>query len=223
MTLVTLRVLDGADRGRAFDDIPTPFTVGREEGNSVQLNDERVSRFHVKIQEDDGKLVLADLESTNGTKINGETVQLCLIRPGDLIALGRSILVVGSRHEIADRVRKLRGEDLSEGVLVDDEDLCAPEHPAAVEFAQMFEDSVNAVAMLHTILPPELPKSLDPGQAAQLVELLRYFHFRLRGLVESVKPEKVDRLTIDHLQWQNLIDLHSRTAEYLREIGEPQE
>ncbi|MGA2257830.1 MAG: FHA domain-containing protein, partial [Thermoguttaceae bacterium] len=72
MALVTLRVLDGADRGRTFDDIPTPLTVGREEGNPIQLNDERISRFHLKIQEDDGKLVLADLESTNGTKVNGE-------------------------------------------------------------------------------------------------------------------------------------------------------
>ena len=101
MALVTLRVLDGADRGRDFDEVPTPLTVGREEGNPVQLNDERISRFHLKIQEDEGKLVLADLESTNGTKVNGESVHLCLIRPGDVIAVGRTVLVVGSREEIA--------------------------------------------------------------------------------------------------------------------------
>src|ERR1039458_43266 len=107
MALVTLRVLDGADRGRTFEEIPTPLTVGREEGNPVQLNDERVSRlhlkmqtgqgilvvsrFHLKIQEDDGKVVLTDLESTNGTKVNGENVHLCLIRPGDVIAMGRTV------------------------------------------------------------------------------------------------------------------------------------
>ena len=73
MALVTLRVLDGADRGRTFEDVPTPFTVGREEGNSVQLNDERISRFHLKIQEDHEKLVLTDLESTNGTKVTART------------------------------------------------------------------------------------------------------------------------------------------------------
>ena len=56
-----------------FDDVPTPLTIGREEGNPIQLNDERISRFHLKIQEDEGKLVLTDLESTNGTKVNGET------------------------------------------------------------------------------------------------------------------------------------------------------
>ena len=58
MAGVTLRVLDGADRGRVFESLSTPVTIGREEGNSVQLNDERISRFHIKIQEDQGKLVL---------------------------------------------------------------------------------------------------------------------------------------------------------------------
>ena len=81
MARITLRVLDGADRGRIFEDIPTPLTIGREEGNPIQLNDERISRFHLKIQEDEGKLVLTDLESTNGTKVNGEPVQLWVLRP----------------------------------------------------------------------------------------------------------------------------------------------
>jgi len=43
--LITLRVLDGADRGRTFAEVPTPLTIGREEGNPIQLNDERISRF----------------------------------------------------------------------------------------------------------------------------------------------------------------------------------
>ena len=43
MTLITLRVLDGADRGRIFADLPTPVSIGREEGNTIQLNDERAS------------------------------------------------------------------------------------------------------------------------------------------------------------------------------------
>lgn len=115
MTLITLRVLDGADRGRVYDNLPTPVTVGREEGNSVQLNDERISRFHLKIQEDQGKLVLTDLGSTNGTKVNGETVQLWLLRHGDIVALGRTVLLVGSEEEIAQRLAALREAKRSPG------------------------------------------------------------------------------------------------------------
>ena len=48
MALITLQVLDGADRGRVFSNLNTPVTIGREEGNTIQLNDERVSRFHLE-------------------------------------------------------------------------------------------------------------------------------------------------------------------------------
>ena len=64
MALLTLRVLDGADRGRTFQGLTTPVSVGREEGNSIQLNDERVSRFHLKIQEDQHQFVLTDQDVT---------------------------------------------------------------------------------------------------------------------------------------------------------------
>ena len=113
MAEITLRVLDGADRGKVFDALSTPVTIGREEGNSIQLNDERVSRFHLKIQIDRDKVVLTDLQSTNGTKVNGEDIQLRILRFGDLITVGRSTLLFGSRQQIADRLRELRpqGED----------------------------------------------------------------------------------------------------------------
>src|SRR6188508_1450381 len=104
MSGITLRVLDGADRGRVYQNLPLPITIGREEGNAIQLNDERVSRYHIKIQEDHTRLVITDLESTNGTKVNGEDIQLRILRFGDIIALGRSVLLFGSREEIAGRL-----------------------------------------------------------------------------------------------------------------------
>ena len=62
--------LHGADRGKIYDELTPPFTVGREEGNDIQLNDERVSRCHFKVQRDKDRFVLTDL-CTNGTKVNG--------------------------------------------------------------------------------------------------------------------------------------------------------
>ena len=79
MTKITLRVLDGANRGEIYEDISLPITIGREEGNSIQLNDERVSRVHLRIQLDHDDLVLTDLDSTNGSRVNNEEVQLSLI------------------------------------------------------------------------------------------------------------------------------------------------
>jgi hypothetical protein len=221
MALVTLRMLDGADRGQIFDDIPTPFTIGREEGNPVQLNDERVSRFHLKIQEDDGKLVLTDLESTNGTKVNGENVQLCIVRPGDIVTLGRSVILIGSQQEIAQRLSQLRAGDRSAAIPLDNEEMIEQEANFAQEVG--FASDPETKAMLHSLLPPDLPSALQPGQAAQLGELLQYVQLRLRAVVQTMTKERGDRIVLDQPQWQNLLDLHERIAVYLRHIGDPEE
>jgi len=226
MTLITLRVLDGADRGRLFEDVPTPLTAGREEGNPVQLNDERISRFHLKIQEDGEKIVLTDLESTNGTKVNGEHVQLWILRPGDVIALGRTVLLFGSRQQIAQRLAALRGVDLTAGVNLEAEELDEESNAVSLDLELHFGDDPDAQATLHTLLPPELPDALSPAQAAQMAELIRFLHLRIRGLIRSAKVKgkgRAERVTIEQRQWQNLLDLQDRLAGYLRKIGEPGE
>ena len=223
MAMVTLRILDGADRGRMYEDMSTPVSIGREEGNAVQLNDERISRYHIKIQEDQSKLVLTDLESTNGTKVNGETVQLWLLRHGDVITVGRTVLLFGSQEEIAQRLASLRGVDLSAGAPLDSEEPGERSPVISLESEFLWGDDADAQAALHTLVPPELPTSLSPGQAAQLSELLQYLHLRIRTLVETVKvnPGK-EKVTLEQRKWQNLLDLYDRVANYLRTIGEPE-
>src|ERR1700747_3520505 len=104
MAKVTFQVLDGIDKGRVFRELPTPVTIGREEGNMLRLNDERVSRFHAKVQQDGDDVILTDLESTNGTRVNGNVVQIRRLRFGDCVCMGRSVLRFGSEKEIAARI-----------------------------------------------------------------------------------------------------------------------
>lgn len=219
MAQITLRVLDGADRGRVYDNLPTPVTIGREEGNSLQLNDERVSRFHVKIQEDQDKIVITDLESTNGTKVNGEDVQLRILRYGDVVNVGRTVLLFGSREQIAQRLAELRGADPTTGSFGE----AQPAQPdGSLEFELNWSADPDIQSTLHTLLPPDLPERLSPGQAAQLCELLEYLHLRIRDLLGAVKIETDDdQVTLDARQWQNLIDVQSRLASYLRAVGQP--
>src|SRR6476659_1760691 len=108
MQSVTFQVLEGIDKGRVFRELVTPVTIGREEGNVLRLNDERVSRFHAKIQIDNGEVILTDLESTNGTRVNGNVVQIRRLRPGDRIGVGRSLLLFGSDAEIAARMATMQ-------------------------------------------------------------------------------------------------------------------
>ena len=227
MPSVTLRVLDGADRGKTYENVTLPVTLGREDGNGIQVNDERVSRFHVKIQQDKDRIVLTDLESTNGTKVNGETVRLWILRPGDVIMIGRTMLVFGSEPEIALRLAKLRGADLSAGVQLDVDDMDDPESESLpsvmLESELNWSDDPDAQMTLHTLLPPELPDDFSPGQAAQVSELIQYLHLRLRNLARTAEiSRKSERVTIPQRRWQDLLDLELRLADYMNLLGEPE-
>jgi len=225
MAGITLRVLDGADRGRVYADLAAPITIGREEGNAIQLNDERISRFHVKIQEDQGKLVLTDLESTNGTKVNGEVIHVRILRHGDVISVGRSVLLFGTREEIAQRLARLRDQgrelgDSASGTVFPDE----IDDPRAfsLDFELNWSDDPDLQSTLHALMPPELPERLSPSQAAELAELLEFFHVRLRDLLAAVRTDpNEEEVRLKLRQWQSLLDLQARLAEYLRAISNP--
>jgi pSer/pThr/pTyr-binding forkhead associated (FHA) protein len=217
MSGITLRVLDGADRGRVYGDLSPPVTIGREEGNTIQLNDERVSRFHVKIQEDHEKLVLTDLESTNGTKVNGEDIQLRILRFGDMVTIGRSVLLFGSRDEIARRLANAKRRGPAGRATIDPDPDSRPE---SLDFDLNYEDELQSP--LSMMDPPDLPDRLSPGQAAQLAELLEFVHLRVRELLDSVDADaKGECVTLEQTDWQGLIDLQSRLAEYLRGVSDP--
>jgi hypothetical protein len=218
MAYITLRVLHGADRGRVFERLPTPVTIGREEGNSIQLNDERISRYHLKLQTDNDKIVATDLESTNGTKINGEDIQVRILRDGDMISVGRSLLLVGSHSDIDRRI--------------------AAHHPEADNgHAQQLRDRIEKIATHNSDVvadvgavrspllpggPPPLPERLSPAQSAELSELLEYVQAVLRNTTEgAVMRNASERVELEFPDWQAVLDLQGRLAELLREIGEP--
>lgn len=223
MTRVTLRVLDGADRGQVFDDLEPPVTIGREEGNSVQLNDERISRFHLKIQEDQGKLVLTDLESTNGTRVNGEDTQLRILRFGDVVSLGRSVLLFGTRDQIAHRLEELRNDGITETSELMAEELAKRVDSKSLSFELHLGASEDLQSTLHIPAPPDLPDQMSPGQAAQVSEILEYLHLRTRQLVQTAEiDDQQAKAAIPLVQWQELLDVQAQLAEYLRNIGDPE-
>ncbi len=219
MQTITLRVITGADRGRVFAGLRPPITIGREEGNVVQLNDERVSRFHVKIQEDDGRLVVTDLESTNGTKVNGHSCNLKILRYGDTISVGRSVLLVGTREQVASW---LRGSDKGANDKRTDGTVGQPG-----EESSELDGSTGLVASSHSPKPkrisPQLPRGLSPGQAAELRELLDHVHDGLQAIYERAGVEEDrGRVILDLKAWQLHLAIQSELAELIRGIEDPQ-
>jgi hypothetical protein len=220
MALITLRVLHGADRGKVFERLPTPVTIGREEGNSIQLNDERISRFHLKLQDDHDKIVATDLESTNGTRVNGEDIHVRIVRSGDMIALGRSLLLVGSHSDIDERIAELAARQKAAGNGHELQMRERMERMAAQE-SDVIEDVSDVRSPLLPNGPPPLPGRLSPAQAAELSELLEYVQSVLRRASESavMRPGQ-ERVEVDFVDWQGVLELQARLAEMLRAIGE---
>jgi len=215
MLTITLRVVTGADRGRVYAELRPPITIGREEGNAVQVNDERVSRFHVKIQEDDGRLVVTDLDSTNGTRINGHPCSLKILRYGDTISIGRTVLIVGTREQVSTWFNDspTRSLPIRESQLPAQED-------DELAFAMDADQTVNAQ---HDPGDPSLPKGMSPGQAAELRELLDHIHEGLRVVFDSAAvDEQAGKVVMDFRCWHSLIRTQSELAQLIRAIEDPQ-
>jgi pSer/pThr/pTyr-binding forkhead associated (FHA) protein len=67
--------------------------LGRLKGCDVCLEDRNASREHAALEREGEDWVLVDLDSTNGTLLNGESVRRAVLRDSDVITVGVSELV----------------------------------------------------------------------------------------------------------------------------------
>ena len=87
-----LRMIKGLPLGATFD-VAGGVTIGRNKGNTIVLADPRVSRNHARIDIAGGGPVLSDLQSTNGTRLNGKRIAgSAALKPGDVVLLGNTEL-----------------------------------------------------------------------------------------------------------------------------------
>jgi DNA-binding NtrC family response regulator len=85
-----LRVLSGPDEKKKFDLGQKLTRLGKKEGNDIILMDNTISRQHIEIEMTSDSFLLRDLDSTNGTYINGIKVKEAYLTPGDIIKIGNS-------------------------------------------------------------------------------------------------------------------------------------
>jgi diguanylate cyclase (GGDEF)-like protein len=86
----TLRVVAGPDM-LSYITIPedAQIIIGRDESADLPLIDGTVSKQHAKIQHQAGNaMLLVDLNSTNGTAVNGQPITRTILRPGDHLEIG---------------------------------------------------------------------------------------------------------------------------------------
>src|SRR5213082_4070983 len=65
------------------------ITIGRQDGNTIRLTERNVSRRHARLMKQNGNLVIEDLGSYNGVRVNGEKISgPTKIKEGDLVEIG---------------------------------------------------------------------------------------------------------------------------------------
>ena len=92
-TVPALLVVEGEERGRVYPLVgKIKFQVGRLNTADIRLHDGKVSRLHCSVEIVRDHFVVVDLESSNGTVVNGERVKKTVLKDGDHIRHGFTIL-----------------------------------------------------------------------------------------------------------------------------------
>jgi len=78
----------------ALHHITGPLTLGRGTAADVMVPDEAVSRLHAAVRVDGDTVVVEDLDSSNGTRVNGREISQARLEHGDVIQLGGTELEV---------------------------------------------------------------------------------------------------------------------------------
>ena len=91
-----LYVIRGRELGKQYVLSPRPNRVGRDINNDIQLHDTEVSRHHAEIIWSDDIAELHDLQSSNGSFVNGVRVTKTGLKNGDRVQLGRTLMVFSS-------------------------------------------------------------------------------------------------------------------------------
>jgi len=101
-----LKIVSGTRAGeQIFLDQPV-LCIGRRDGNDLIISDPSVSGSHCEIEKSESGYVLRDLGSTNGTRVNGETVTVSGLFRNDVIHIGDVSVIIDG-----DDISQTRGGD----------------------------------------------------------------------------------------------------------------
>ncbi|WP_224245347.1 FHA domain-containing protein [Hyalangium gracile] len=100
--MLKLIIEDDEGRKTVVPFVREEITIGRQEGNTIRLTERNVSRRHARLMRLNGHVVVEDLGSSNGTRINGERISgQSPVKDGDLIQIGDYDLALQSDAAVA--------------------------------------------------------------------------------------------------------------------------
>ena len=195
MFAVVISEKGGAERREVFEG--SEVTVGRVRGNDLVLSKGNVSKRHARLTQKDGRFVVVDQNSTNGTYVNRQRiVQATIVREGDRIYIGDFILRIedagGSPHATSDDVPRAEPEaaEPPNWAGPSPEELKSPQVPPAPRVpAPMSRVPRRGAEASEPDVPRIAKTEATPRQDNSPIESVRV-------LVERV-TDKVERRTLD--------------------------
>lgn len=196
----SLFVIRGNDQGTRFELDEAMVGLGRDASNRIQLHDTEVSRQHAEVRGSPGGYAISDLNSSNGTFVNGRRVQRHDLVSGDQVQVGRTLMLFTGGSEDA-------SEDVA--ATVDISSLQFPEDKSQIirsvtqeEGSRIFEPGVVAaqdswLARARSNLQVMYRTALAISHTLDIDELLRRIMDLIfewveadRGCIMLVTPEK---------------------------------
>lgn len=89
----SLFVIRGNDQGTRFELDEPILRLGRDSSGAIQIHDTEVSRQHAEIRQTDKTITISDLNSSNGTFVNGQRIRRHLLASGDQVQIGQTLML----------------------------------------------------------------------------------------------------------------------------------
>lgn len=106
LTMARLVVLSEGYTGRAYELKVEKTTIGRLEDNAFSIPDASISSHHCEVVLQGEEIVVRDLDSTNGSFINGEPITEAVLKSGQILRLGNIDMRLETAVSPADAAKK---------------------------------------------------------------------------------------------------------------------
>jgi len=106
--MIKLLIKTGKKKGQSYSITDQAVFIGRDPSNTIQLPDKQVSRKHASITPHGTEYFIEDLGSRNGTLVNDHPVQRQVLKPGDEIKVGSTVLELtplGDKEEVCEHLK----------------------------------------------------------------------------------------------------------------------
>jgi len=75
-------------------------SIGRSPDNALVIDNPAVSHYHARVFNEEGRMMLEDFGSMNGTFVNGQRVKMVMLKPGDRVTVGKHTIVVSDSTDL---------------------------------------------------------------------------------------------------------------------------